>query len=324
MASENKFDVFVSYSRSDGEFVASLLSRLEDENIRTFADRSIEAGEQWLPRLEYALRNSEVILFLLTPASLRSSWVNAEAGAAWILKKTLLPVLLDANTDHAIELLRSYQAHDLAGKEDVDDLIARLIEVVRPSPPPSTDPNPTEFFNAKHHWDRLLLIGDWSRIEETEEIIGAGMHTYLLSHFQHGPEFSLTARITIMDAHPVNSLDAVNAGIVLGWTTPKNVRRYYNLLFTRDRLLLELVGGRGGGAYEDFEHVDEGVEFAFREGIEYTVSIDATRTKLAARIRGDGVDLAYTTDLIEPLSGRVGLRPWRSTIRCTQFNVVTG
>lgn len=66
---KQKFDVFVSYAHPDGEFVATLLSRLEDENIHAFADRSIRPGDDWLTHLEVALKESEIILFLITPNS---------------------------------------------------------------------------------------------------------------------------------------------------------------------------------------------------------------------------------------------------------------
>lgn len=321
--SDERFDVFVSYAHADGEFVATLLSRLENENISAFADRSISPGEEWLSRLEFALKESKIILFLITPNSLRSNWVNAEAGAAWILKKTLVPILLDADPSQLIEFLRSRQAHDLTKTAGIDGIVAILKDIIKPAPalPPQT--NPTEFFNSGMHWHQLLRIGDWSRDEVTEEISGTGMHTYLLSRHEHRSTLSLTARIKITNAHPVNRLDAINAGIILGWTTPHNVRRYYNLLMTGDRLLLELVGGRGGDAYMDFKHIDEGVEFNLQADTEYTFSIKAQKHDLQVTVRGGNQMIDYKTELPEHLQGRIGMRPWRSTMLCTQFNVIS-
>jgi len=321
--SNEKFDVFISYAREDGEFVATLLSRLGNENILAFADRSIKPGEEWLSRLEYALKESKVILFLVTPNSLRSNWVNAEAGAAWILKKTLIPILLDADHTQLIEFLRSRQTHKLKKSEEIEGVVDILRDIIKPVVTIPQQRDPTEFFNSEIHWSQLLRIGDWSRDDITEEITGTGMHSYLLSRHEHQSTLSLTARIKISNAHPVNKLDAINSGIVLGWTTPNNIRRYFNLLMTGDRLLLELVGGSGGDAYTDYRHVDEGVEFNLLEDTEYIFSIKAQKNDLQVVVRGGHKTLEYRTKLPEPINGRVGMRPWRSTMICSQFNVIS-
>ncbi len=320
---KNKYDVFVSYAREDGEFVASLLSRLNDENIRAFADRAIESGDNWLSRLEYAFRESEMILFIVSPHSLKSKWVHVEAGAAWILEKKMFPVLLGADISDLVEFLRLRQIYDLKNRSNIEGLVEKLRDIFKRPKASSIVTNPAESFNSIPHWDRLLHIGDWTRDKTTDELTGAGMHTYLLSHFEHGPSFTLTARFRILDPRPVSKIDAVNAGIVLGWTIFKNVRRYYNLLLTGKRLLLELVGGRGGGEYEDFFHINEGVPFALRENHEYTFSITASPGLLKVSAHGNNKPTVYEVPLAEPLKGRVGMRPWRSRMVCSQFDVIT-
>jgi hypothetical protein len=92
---------------------------------------------------------------------------------------------------------------------------------------------------------------------------------------------------------------------------------------TGDRLLLELVGGRGGGAYEDFEHIDDGVNFDLQKGKDYVLSIAASKDALRVKLRGDCEPVDYNLRLREPLVGRVGMRPWRSAMQCSQFNVST-
>ena len=320
---DEEYDVFVSYAHSDGEIVATLVSRLETENIRAFADKSIKPGEEWLSRIAVALKEAKVILFLVTPNSVRSKWVNAEAGAAWILQKTLVPIVFDADPSELIEFLRTRQAHDASNTEGIEDIVAILRDIIKPPPLAPLKRNPTEFFNTDAHWNRLLRIGDWVRDEITEEISGTGMHNYLLSRHEHLPRLSLSARIRITNAHPLNSVDAINAGIVLGWTTPNNVRRYYNLLFTGERVLLELVGGSGGDAYTDFKHIDDGVAFNLLEDKEYAISLKALGNDLKVNLRGGDQMIDYQTRLPELLQGRVGIRPWRSTMICSQFNVTS-
>ncbi len=318
-----KYDIFVSYSHADGELVASLISRLREENIVAFADRSIQAGELWMKRLHQALSQSEAVLFLATPSSLTSNWAHAEAGAAWILHKRLIPVVVGVGEDKLIDFLRERNVHKLNSHAGLEDLVGVLKDIFRPEPLLVQTVPPAEFFLNADDWSQLLHIGDWIRDADQDELAGEGMYAYLLSRHTHGPDFSVSANFRISNARPENALDAINAGIVLGWTTPKDVCRYYNLLMTGDQLLLELIGGRGFGEYSDFQHLDEGVPFVFKEGIDYRFSLDVKDQVMKVKIRSELGLVNYQVSLPEPINGRVGLRPWRCRLHCAEFVVST-
>jgi hypothetical protein len=53
---------------------------------------SIAAGEDWLRSIEKALEQSDLLLILCSPESIKRPWINFEAGAAWMRKIPLVPL----------------------------------------------------------------------------------------------------------------------------------------------------------------------------------------------------------------------------------------
>lgn len=86
---------FVSYSRRDQEFVDRLVADLRRYGAHIWLDReSIAAGENWQEAIEKGLLNSSILLYILTPDSLKSAWMSAEIGAAVSQGKRVVPVLV--------------------------------------------------------------------------------------------------------------------------------------------------------------------------------------------------------------------------------------
>jgi hypothetical protein len=52
----------------------------------------ILAGENWLDRIFRELRESRVLVSLMSPTAVGRPWVNFEAGAAWVAGKPVVPV----------------------------------------------------------------------------------------------------------------------------------------------------------------------------------------------------------------------------------------
>src|SRR5512132_986807 len=108
---EGVFVIFISYSQKDGDIAASLAFKLDEAGLKCFmADRSILAAQEWEPQLRYAITASDSVLILITPRSKDSLWVAAEAGAAWVLNKALIPVLMFVEPQQLFEPLRKFQA----------------------------------------------------------------------------------------------------------------------------------------------------------------------------------------------------------------------
>jgi hypothetical protein len=323
------YELFISYSQQDGDIAASLASRLEEAGLKCFmADRSILAAAQWQPTLRNAIVAARSLLLLVTPRSKDSLWVAAEAGAAWVLEKPVIPVLMFVEPHQLFEPIRQFQARRAETPEQIAALVSEL-RALRPVGAPAVRVNPAEgertegsgreTFTASM-WDRLLKVGEWTTDARTGTILGEGTHRYLLSHSIYGPEsFTIRCRLTFLELFPKGPIDAVNAGIVLGWTVPNNARRYHHVMFTGERLLLERIGSHGRDEYSDFDHIDEGVPFQLQRNCPYDLVIDVDRTAIRVRCNGNEV---YSPSLPEPVpAGRVGLRPWRSRMECKYFEV---
>jgi hypothetical protein len=325
----NRYHIFISYSQKDGDVAASLASRLDEAGLRCFmADRSILAASEWEPQLREALLASDSVLLLITPRSKDSLWVAAEAGAAWVLHKQLIPVLMFVEPQQLFEPIRKYEARLAETPEQMDSLIRELRELSsasrsRAAPPTkatrTTKSKVGERFTGAEDWQALLKVGEWSRDPTSGMITGGGMYRYLLSHKIYGPSpFKVRCRLTFEQAGPEVELGSVNSGIVLGWNASQHARQYYHLMFTGRRLLLEQIGFRVGGEL-DYQHLDEGVSFPLRPRREYEIELGVSATGIHVQIDGKHI---YSVVLHQPMSGgRVGLRPWRCLAKCAEFVV---
>ena len=90
------------------------------------ADRSILAAAEWEPQLREAMLASDSVLLLMTPRSKDSLWVAAEAGAAWVLQKKLIPVLMFVEPQQLFEPIRKYQARVAETPEQIGALVREL------------------------------------------------------------------------------------------------------------------------------------------------------------------------------------------------------
>jgi hypothetical protein len=92
-------------------------------------------------------------------------------------------------------------------------------------------------------------------------------------------------------------------------------------MFTGKRLLLEEIGRLGRDEYYDFHHIDEGVPFLLQTGQSYEISLHADLYEITASI--DGLEVYSVKPPPGSLIGKVGLRPWRSVLKCERFEVRT-
>jgi TIR domain/WD domain, G-beta repeat len=91
---DNKLNVFISYSRDDLGFSDQLDAALAVAGFDTTLDRrGISAGEDWKSRLSNLIRDTDTVVFVLSPASARSEICAWEVGEAITLRKRIIPVL---------------------------------------------------------------------------------------------------------------------------------------------------------------------------------------------------------------------------------------
>jgi WD40 repeat protein len=86
---------FLSYSRKDLAFARRLGTALDAHGVEAFVDISdIQAFEDWWTRTEALIRNSEAIVFVISPNSIQSPTCLKELQYAEMLNKRLAPVIL--------------------------------------------------------------------------------------------------------------------------------------------------------------------------------------------------------------------------------------
>jgi formylglycine-generating enzyme required for sulfatase activity len=98
---QSKARVFISYSRKDSApFADELLLGLEDRGFEPFLDRhDIKPGEPWEARLGGLIEQSDTVVFVISPESVKSERCVWEVDKALALSKRLLPVIYKSVPD---------------------------------------------------------------------------------------------------------------------------------------------------------------------------------------------------------------------------------
>lgn len=92
--SNNEYEVFISYSRSDSEFALKLGRDLGAEGVNIWLDQlEINTGQIWDVEIEKALETCSKFLIILTPSSVSSKNVHDELSYALANSKQVYPVL---------------------------------------------------------------------------------------------------------------------------------------------------------------------------------------------------------------------------------------
>lgn len=85
--------VFISYSHNDSEWVREFANALKDLNVAVWLDEwEIAAGESLIDALEAGLRESAVIVAVLSPSNVVSPNVLFELGFAVGMGKRLIAI----------------------------------------------------------------------------------------------------------------------------------------------------------------------------------------------------------------------------------------
>lgn len=91
---EKKYDVFLSYSFQDRDWVSVFSEALKDAGLTTWFDAAnISLGDSLVAQIQRALRESKTLIMILSPNSLESTWTFFELGAAVADDKRIIPVL---------------------------------------------------------------------------------------------------------------------------------------------------------------------------------------------------------------------------------------
>ncbi|HKQ04574.1 MAG TPA: tetratricopeptide repeat protein [Blastocatellia bacterium] len=133
---QKQFDVFISYSHKNAEWVRDVLvARLKQEGITVCIDEeSFDIGVPALVNMENAIAASRRTLLVLTPAWVASDWTRFESlliqhtDPGGVLQCTLPLLLEQCDVPQRIGILTRA---DFTGKADVEREFAKLFDAIR-------------------------------------------------------------------------------------------------------------------------------------------------------------------------------------------------
>jgi hypothetical protein len=141
-------DVFVSYRRTDREFVDSVVRSLEGRGVVVWWDADIEGGADWRGAIVEKLEQSQLMLLVFSEECNHSTELKKELALAGHFDKDVIPVLIEQTEPRGPFL------YELAGRNwiniapdaetKVELLTDRLVEQIdRPLQRPAPSPEPT-------------------------------------------------------------------------------------------------------------------------------------------------------------------------------------
>ncbi|MDL1901374.1 TIR domain-containing protein [Anaerolineae bacterium CFX9] len=245
-------NLFISYSRKDIEFVKNLRKDLADHHLSVWIDHEalIPGTRNWEEAILSAIKACDVVLWIATPASKASDYVDWELAIASAEKKTVYPVWADGDDwlrcvpagKHKIQYADLRGARYRMGLGELlkaltgDHPAAAALSVpkeVAPTLPVGKDPrNPYKGLNAFTQNDAGDFFGRTTLIDELRQKVeerlssgerflavlgpsGAGKSSVVMAGLlpRLGAEWRILPRV-VPDKHPLENLaDALHSAL---------------------------------------------------------------------------------------------------------------
>lgn len=90
-----KYDIFISYRRSDRELVAHIVRKLEERGAAVWYDAEIEGGADWREIIVEALSSSDMLVIFFSEACNQSRQLKKELAIADNMEKPVVPILIE-------------------------------------------------------------------------------------------------------------------------------------------------------------------------------------------------------------------------------------
>lgn len=333
-----KIHVFISYSHRDRRWLDRLKIHLTplrlENNIDEWNDTRLTPGSIGDAEIAAAIKRADVAVLIISADFLASEFIrNNELPplleAAEEEGALIIPIIASPSLFHRMPRLRKFQAANIPeqpliimSEGEQESVFLKVAIAIQDAAPNIRErkhlasiSSVSESFLEHSSWIQLLKIGDWIYDEDKKQIIGAGMHAYLLSRQQFGDKpFNIEADIEFSNFHPPEGRRlGMNAGIIIGWKSEDGLDQYYNFLFTGSSILLEKIET---GKNNTATHISESYPLNIQGGKTHSFSISVQESNIQV-----SMDTRIVLSVPKPINvlGRVGLRPWRSQMRCTKF-----
>ncbi len=167
--------IFISYSRSDKDFAQKLADTLTDGGVDVFLDvQGIGAGEKWSTAIQRALDAADVMLLIVSPASMESVNVEDEWQYFSDSKKPIIPLLwLPAKLHFQLNRMQYVNFNGVPFDAAIKGLFAELgkkgvqVKSAPPQPPqPSAKRASVEFARLPH------AIEPNAKLNKSDELFG--------------------------------------------------------------------------------------------------------------------------------------------------------
>jgi len=151
---------FVSYSRTDAEYVAQLIALLANSGVPVWSDAGIVYGSEWPAVVRDAVDGSAVVVVVMSPTAESSEWVDRELARAELKGIPVLPLRLAGDPFFR---LGSTQYEDVQGGRMPREAFVRRILALCAGAPTSAERSPLPI--VIHDGAR----GVYQRVEPLEE-----------------------------------------------------------------------------------------------------------------------------------------------------------
>ena len=130
MTKSDSYDVFLSYSFKDRDWVSAFAESLRSAGVKAwFAESDLAPGDRWQDRIQEALRTSRNLVVILSSHSLDSPWTFFELGAAVADGKRIIPVITEEVGPKQIpSVLRQFQFLKEVSPAEAGRRVAQVIE----------------------------------------------------------------------------------------------------------------------------------------------------------------------------------------------------
>ncbi len=158
-----KLRIFISYSRRNANQALKLVTVLEREGFAVTIDtRDLPFGEEWQEELDYFIRESDIVVWLVSPESISSTWCKWELTRVLEYGKRLVPVAIaEVPPDTLPDELGKVQILPQNGVFDVSDSqqVEALTDALRTNR--AWLKEHTRLSGRAHLWQQANRSPDW-------------------------------------------------------------------------------------------------------------------------------------------------------------------